>query len=404
MSRVLRRPMFRGGIADSDGVGITSGLDAPRKQYAEPNEENNYNFVQQNDTYNPLSYNSEAESQSDRLRIMREESDKKIRKYNEDIKAERQQTTENFGINPKTGLPFTQRDRLNLQPSIIDIAKAQGVDLERGENNERLTARQQQDKTKLFEKNLADKKTQELKDKALKDNKNNEPFVKDNAPIKNLTSFYDEYMSMINKANLVDQDELTKQKYLELAKFGLNLMGQPGGTPGGKRDLFGAISRAAEKPLEGYSNILTRESQMKQLPKQLALQASINAMAPGQIEKSIRELSKYMPLERAIGIVAKENTSQQRTLDMQEADYYSGKLSSMFSFLNKKENKGALDTAGQSFLNWKKIDPTLTFGQLSQIPADKDLAVDKKYYIGPNGTIVKFDKRGKQYLEASDVL
>jgi hypothetical protein len=398
MSRVLRRPMFRGGIADSDGVGITSGLDVSRKQYAEPNEENNYNFVQQNDTYNPLAYNSEAESQSDRLRIMREESDKKIRKYNEDIKAERQQTTENFGVNPKTGLPFTPRDRLNFEPSIIDIARKEGIDLRKG------TAREQVEATKLFEKNLIEKKAQELKDKALKDNKNNEPFVKDSKSVKNLTSFYDEYMSMINKANLVDQDELTKQKYLELAKFGLNLMGQPGGTPGGKRDLFGAISRAAEKPLEGYSNILTRESQMKQLPKQLALQASINAMAPGQIEKSIREYSKYMPVQRAIEIVARENTSQQRTLDMQEADYYSGKLSSMFNFLNKKENKGALDTAGQSFLNWKKIDPTLTFGQLSQIPADKDLAVDKKYYIGPNGTIVKFDKKGKQYLEASDVL
>ena len=390
MSRVLRRPMFRGGIANSEGVGITSGLDMPRKKYAEPNEDNNYSFVQQNDTYNPLAYTSETESQSDRLRRMREESAKKIRDYNEQVKMERQQTTENFGVNPKTGLPFTSRDRLNLEPSIIDIARKEGIDLTKG------TAREQIEAKKLFEKNLVEKKTQELKDKALKDNKNNQTFVKDNAPIKNLTSFYDEYMSMINKANLVDQDELTKQKYLELAKFGLNLMGQPGGLPGGKRDLFGAISRAAEKPLEGYSNILTRESQMKQLPKQLALQASINAMAPGQIEKSIRELSKYMPVERAIQIVAKENTSQQRTLDMQEADYYSGKLSSMFNFLNKKENKGALDTAGQSFLNWKKIDPTLTFGQLSQIPADKDLAVDKKYYIGPNGTIVKFDKKGKQ--------
>ena len=398
MSRVLRRPMFRGGIADSDGVGITSGLDMPRKKYAEPNEDNNYSFVQQNDTYNPLAYTSETESQSDRLRRMREESAKKIRDYNEQVKMERQQTTENFGVNPKTGLPFTPRDRLNLEPSIIDIARKEGIDLTKG------TAREQIEAKKLFEKNLVEKKAQELKDKALKDNKNNQPFVKDNAPIKNLTSFYDEYMSMINKANLVDQDELTKQKYLELAKFGLNLMGQPGGLPGGKRDLFGAISRAAEKPLEGYSNILTRESQMKQLPKQLALQASINAMAPGQIEKSIREYSKYMPVQRAIEIVARENTSQQRTLDMQEADYYSGKLSSMFNFLNKKENKGALDTAGQSFLNWKKIDPTLTFGQLSQIPADKDLAVDKKYYIGPNGTIVKFDKKGKQYLEASDVL
>ena len=95
MSRVLRRPMFRGGIADSEGVGITSGLDTPRKKYAEPDEENNYSFVQQNDTYNPLAYNSETESQSDRLRRMREESDKKIRDYNEQVKTERQQTTEN---------------------------------------------------------------------------------------------------------------------------------------------------------------------------------------------------------------------------------------------------------------------------------------------------------------------
>ena len=96
MSRVLRRPMFRGGIADSEGVGITSGLDTPRKKYAEPDEENNYSFVQQNDTYNPLAYNSETESQSDRLRRMREESDKKIRDYNEQVKTERQQTTENI--------------------------------------------------------------------------------------------------------------------------------------------------------------------------------------------------------------------------------------------------------------------------------------------------------------------
>jgi len=366
MSRVLRRPMFRGGIADSEGVGITSGLNDGYATGGRVNLQRGgisripgIDDLSQVGIYQPPSINFAA-------------------------------------INPDTGLPYTQRDRLNLEPSIIDIARKEGIDLRKG------TAREQVEATKLFEKSLIDKKAQELKNKALKDNKNNEPFVKENAPIKNLTSFYDEYMAMINKANLVDQDQLTKQKYLELAKFGFNL-GKP--TPAGiKPSLLGSIASAAEKPLEEYGNILTRESQMKQLPKQLALQASINAMAPGQIEKSIRELSKYMPLERAIAIVAKENTSPQRTLDMQEADYYSGKLSSMFNFLNKKENKGALDTAGQSFLNWKKIDPTLTFGQLSQIPADKDLAVDKKYYIGPNGTIVKFDKRGKQYLEASDLL
>ena len=34
MSRVLRRPMFRGGYVDSEGTGITSGLTEPRQGYA----------------------------------------------------------------------------------------------------------------------------------------------------------------------------------------------------------------------------------------------------------------------------------------------------------------------------------------------------------------------------------
>ena len=29
MSKILRRPMFRGGAVDSRGTGITSGLDRP---------------------------------------------------------------------------------------------------------------------------------------------------------------------------------------------------------------------------------------------------------------------------------------------------------------------------------------------------------------------------------------
>ena len=31
MSRILRRPMFRGGSVDSRGSGITSGLDKPKR-------------------------------------------------------------------------------------------------------------------------------------------------------------------------------------------------------------------------------------------------------------------------------------------------------------------------------------------------------------------------------------
>jgi hypothetical protein len=117
--------MFRGGIADSEGTGITSGLMEPRIGYQEPNESNNYNFVQQNDTYNPLTYNSETESQEDRLRRMREESDKAIRKANEDRGLP--SFSSGAAINPDTGLPYTLRDRLKLPPTVRQRAEKEGV-------------------------------------------------------------------------------------------------------------------------------------------------------------------------------------------------------------------------------------------------------------------------------------
>jgi len=93
---------------------------------------------------------------------------------------------------------------------------------------------------------------------------------------------------MLSKNLGPDQEELTRQKYLELAKFGLNLL-KP--TPAGvKPNLASSIAAAAEKPLEGYSNILTRESQAKQLPKQLAAQAALAEMAPGSLGKQINDL------------------------------------------------------------------------------------------------------------------
>ena len=306
MSRILRRPMFRGGIANSDGVGITSGLDTPRKKYAEPNEDNNYNFVQQNDTYDPLVYNLETESQSDRLRRIREESDKKIIGYNQQVKEEGQQTTGNFGINPKTGLPWTQRDRLNIEPSIIDIAKAQGIDLTRGENNERLSARQQQDKTKLFKKQEDEKKAQELRDKAL----NNKPYT---GSTENITQNYklptigediDTYSKLLMDNAGPDKDEYTRQKYLTLAKFGLNLL-KP--TPVGiKPSLATSLASAAEKPLEEYGNISMQQSKEDRALRQAAVQLGIQKHMPSNIAKGIQDLMSANPkmtVEEATSIV-----------------------------------------------------------------------------------------------------
>ena len=99
MSRVLRRPMFRGGIADSEGVGITSGLNDGYATGGRVNLQRGgisripgIDDLSQVGIYQPPSINFAA-------------------------------------INPDTGLPYTQRDRLNLEPSIIDIARKEGIDL-----------------------------------------------------------------------------------------------------------------------------------------------------------------------------------------------------------------------------------------------------------------------------------
>ena len=64
----------------------------------------------------------------------------------------------------------------------------------------------------------------------------------------------------------VDDSELSRQKYLELAKFGANLMAQPGGS------LTRAIGKAAEDPLAG----LTRIAETKRKGKRYGFYQSEN--------------------------------------------------------------------------------------------------------------------------------
>jgi hypothetical protein len=379
MSRILRRPMFRGGPASSDGVGITSGLDNPRQRYADgPTDEG----VQQ-DEYSPIV--QDILGIKDWLKLKGATAVDTV--FNVPVNKASEYIT---GYNP--GLSAVRQMQQKGDPTFAkydpDKAYFFNTPTEARKGTIKQNLEYKKEKEKQFEPSPP-------------------PSVTVTKGEKSLPSLYDEFSSIINKANLVDQDEFTKQKYLELSKFGLNLLRQPGGPAGGKPNLMGAIAAAAEKPLEGYSNILTRESQAKQVPKQLALQATLSAMAPGQYSKAIRDLVQSgVPPEKAREFILKEATSQQRAQDRLDLDYYGEKLSNRFDFLKNKENikKGIPDSATQSFLNWKKTDPNLTQGQISELPKDKNLAIDKKYYIDPNtGVIVRFDKKINNYREAGEI-
>ena len=101
-----------------------------------------------------------------------------------------------------------------------------------------------------------------------------------------LKTVYADLLPMFKETLGVDDEDYKKDAYLQLARFGTNLMAQPGGS------LTAAIGRAAEEPLEGVSEIIGAKRAAERRPKELALQAALRETEPGQIGKSVRDLMK----------------------------------------------------------------------------------------------------------------
>ena len=101
-----------------------------------------------------------------------------------------------------------------------------------------------------------------------------------------LKTIYADLLPMFKETLGVDDEDFKKDAYLQLARFGTNLMAQPGGS------LTAAIGRAAEKPLEGVGEIIGAKRAAERRPKELALQAALRESEPGSIGKSVRDLMK----------------------------------------------------------------------------------------------------------------
>lgn len=101
-----------------------------------------------------------------------------------------------------------------------------------------------------------------------------------------------------------DKDEYTRQKYLTLAKFGLNLL-KP--TPANvKPNILSSMASAAEKPLEEYGNISMQQSKEDRALRQAAAQLAVQKHMPSNLGKSIQDLmasNPNMTAEEAINLV-----------------------------------------------------------------------------------------------------
>ena len=91
----------------------------------------------------------------------------------------------------------------------------------------------------------------------------------------------------------VDDSEMNRQKYLELAKFGANLMAQPGGS------LTRAIGKAAEQPLEGLTRIAETKRKGDKVPAELAMKIALSETESGPVGKQIRDLKKIYPQRKS---------------------------------------------------------------------------------------------------------
>jgi len=288
MSRVLRRPMFRGGIADSEGVGITSGLDTPKRGLVD----------------GPGGYAGELEEilkqqqkryEQQQNYIQPKTSEDILKKYEKDLAAYDLSFMDpdsggTAGYAETLANTYSAKSSPEYKKKYLELAEAKS-------KQQRLIGEQLGYK---FDPTLYGKNISVIEDST-------KPPPEDTTE-KYTSSTLEQDVDLYNKLLVdragPDKDEYTRQKYLTLAKFGLNLL-KP--TPAGvKPNLLSSVATAAEKPLEEYGNISMQESKEGRALKQLAAQLAFQKNMPGNMAKGIQDLMTVNPkmtVEEATSIV-----------------------------------------------------------------------------------------------------
>ena len=202
-----------------------------------------------------------------------------------------------------------------------------------------------------------------------------------------LKTVYADLLPMFKETLGVDDDDFKKDAYLQLARFGTNLMAQPGGS------LTAAIGRAAEKPLEGVGEIIGAKRAAERRPKELALQAALRETDPGTIGKSVRDLMKLGYTKDAAIKAVVERGGGEATLAAVKARVIDGDAEALIDITNNKSD--ARKIAKQMYkygVNYADIE--------GKLPEDMKNLVEGGYYIDKikgGGFILKRHSKGKLY-------
>jgi hypothetical protein len=184
------------------------------------------------------------------------------------------------------------------------------------------------------------------------------------------------YMDMFSEAMGESKEDVSRQRYLELAKFGANLLGQPGG------DLVGSIGRAAVPSIQGLTEGAARKSAGDREIKLAGLKTAIAQMDDPTADK-IKTLARLSGLREKDVAKAMLDTDGDSSLDKIEA--------------TAKAIEGDVGSSVALKIAQKLEKADLDYEQVKPLPVDKkgkpkESGVPDGYYFDVDGELYKVDK------------
>ena len=189
------------------------------------------------------------------------------------------------------------------------------------------------------------------------------------------------YMDMFSEAMGESKEDVSRQRYLELAKFGANLLGQPGG------DLVGSIGRAAAPSIQGLAEGAARKSAGDREIKLAGLKTAIAQMDDPTADK-------IKTLARMSGVSEKDVAKLM--LDTDDGSDFE---------LEIKALEGSVGAENAFKIAEQISDAGLKLSQVKPIPVDKKgkpkEGAPDGYYYDQDGKIYKVEKGKPSILKTN---
>jgi hypothetical protein len=189
------------------------------------------------------------------------------------------------------------------------------------------------------------------------------------------------YMDMFSEAMGESEEDVSRQRYLELAKFGANLLGQPGG------DLVGSIGRAAAPSIQGLAEGAARKSAGDREIKLAGLKTAI-AQMDNPTEEKIKTLARMAGVE--------EKDVAKMMLDTDDGSDFE---------LEIKALEGSVGAENAFKIAEQISDAGLKLSQVKPIPVDKKgkpkEGAPDGYYYDEDANIYKVEKGKPSILKTN---